>query len=291
MNLEALRTFLQVVETRSLVAASRRLHVTQSTVTARLNALEKEIGQKLLHRGKSGAELTSAGFAFERYAQVMTQLWRQARYEVSLPKGFEGVCNVGLEFDLWRGVGQRFLDHLRRHRPKIALALWPGEHRQVDRWLKTGLIDLAFCYLPPSAEGFASRVLFDDELILVSSARRSPAALGTGYVYVDHGDEFRRQHAAAFPGENTSALTIASSDWAVDHLLSNGGSGYLPRRHVGELIRQGRLHAVKGVPSFKRRVYLVEATQTVARWAWYEPAIGAVTSPRTRAVTPSAQRY
>jgi LysR family transcriptional regulator, flagellar master operon regulator len=290
MNLEALRTFLQVVETRSLVAASRRLHVTQSTVTARLNALEEEIGQKLLHRGKSGAELTSAGFKFERYAQVMTQLWRQARYEVSLPKGFEGVCNVGLEFDLWRGVGQRFLDYLRRHRPKIALALWPGERRQVDRWLKTGLIDLAFCYMPQSAEDFASRVLFEDELILVSSAPHAPPALGADYVYVDHGDEFRRQHAAAFPGESTSAITIASSDWAVDHLLRNGGSGYLSRRHIDDPVRRGRLHAVKGVPSFKRRVYLVEATHTVARWAWYESAIGAVTSRETRERTRAARR-
>jgi DNA-binding transcriptional LysR family regulator len=278
MNLEILRTFLQVVETRSLVAASRNLHVTQSTVTARLNALEEEIGQKLLHRGKSGAELTSAGFKFERYAQVMTQLWRQARYEVSLPKGFEGVCNVGLELDLWRGVGQRFLDHLRRHRPKIALALWPGERRQVDRWLKTGLIDLAFCFMPPSAEDFSSRVLFDDELILVSSLRRASAALGAGYIYVDHGDEFRRRHAAAFPGESTSALTIASSDWALDHLLSNGGSGYLSRRYVEDLILGGRLHAVKGAPTFKRRIYLVEAAETVARWSWYESAIGAVSS-------------
>jgi DNA-binding transcriptional LysR family regulator len=290
MNLEGLRTFLQVVETRSLVAASRRLHVTQSTVTARLNALEEEIGQKLLHRSKAGAELTSAGFKFERYAQVMTQLWRQARYEVSLPKGFEGVCNVGLEFDLWRGVGQRFLDHLRRHRPKIALALWPGERRQVDRWLKTGLIDLAFCYMPQSTEDFASRVLFEDELILVSSSPRAPAALGADYVYVDHGDEFRRQHAAAFPGESTSAITIASSDWAVDHLLRSGGSGYLSRRHIDDPVRRGRLHAVKGVPSFKRRVYLVEATQTVAQWAWYESAIGAVTLRETREKTPAARR-
>ena len=64
----------------------------------------------------------------------------------------------------------------------------------------------------------------------------------------------------------------------MDHLVSNGGSGYLPRRHVSEPMRRGRLHAVKGVPSFKRRVYLVEATQTVARWAWYEAAIDAVTA-------------
>ena len=276
MNLEELRTFLEVIETRSLVAASRRLHVTQSTVTARLNALETEMGQKLLHRGKSGTELTSSGFKFKRYAEVMVQLWGQARYEVSLPKGFEGVCNVGLEFDLWRGVGQRFLDHVRRECPKIALALWPGAQQQIDRWLNTGLIDLAFCYVPQAGENFASRVLMDDELILVSSTAGAPAALDAAYVYVDHGDEFRRQHAAAFPGETTSAVTIASADWAVDHLLRNGGCGYLSRRHVHTYLDRGELHAVPEAPSFKRRVYLVETRQTVSRWQWYESAIRAI---------------
>jgi LysR family transcriptional regulator, flagellar master operon regulator len=273
MNLDNLRTFLAVIETRSLVSASRRLHVTQSTVTARLNALEQEIGQKLLHRGKSGTELTSAGFKFERYAQVMVQLWRQARYEVSLPLGFEGVCNLGLEFDLWRGLGQRFLDYVRSRCPKIAIALWPGEQHEIDRWLKTGLIDLAFCYALTPGGDFKSRVLLDDELILVSSRRGARAELDAGYVYVDHGDEFRRQHAAAFPSETTSALTIASSDWAIDHLLSNGGSGYLSRRHAAHFLARAKLHAVRGAPSFKRRVYLLESAQAVAQWPWYEAAI------------------
>jgi LysR family transcriptional regulator, flagellar master operon regulator len=280
MNLDELRTFLEVVDARSLVAASRRLHVTQSTVTARLNTLEQEIGQKLLHRGKSGAELTSAGFKFERYAQVMVQLWRQARYEVSLPKGFEGVCNVGLEFDLWRSVGQRLLDHMRRRCPKVAVAIWPGEQQQLDRWLKIGLIDLAFCYMPQAGEDFASRVLFDDELILVSRTPEALATLDAAYVYVDHGDEFRRQHAAAFPTESTSAITIASSDWAIDYLLKNGGSGYLPRRHVASFLRRGRLQRVSHAPSFKRRVYLVESAHTVAGWPWYEAAIAALTARR-----------
>ena len=56
MSFDEIRTFLAIIETGSLVAASRRLHVTQSTVTARMNALEAELGQKLLHRVKSGAE-------------------------------------------------------------------------------------------------------------------------------------------------------------------------------------------------------------------------------------------
>jgi DNA-binding transcriptional LysR family regulator len=277
MNLEELRTFLEVVDAGSLVTASRRLNVTPSTVTARINALEAEVGQKLLHRNKSGTELTSPGFKLKRYAEVMVQLWRQARYEVSLPKGFQGVCNVGLEFDLWRQVGERFLDHVRAHCKAIAVAAWPGEQSQLDRWLNIGLIDLAFCYVPQTGQNFASRVLFDDELILVSSNAAASPDLDQSYVYVDQGDEFRRQHAAAFPGDTTSAITIASADWAVDHLLRNGGSGYLPRRHVAGLIVDRRLHEVADAPRFRRRVYLVESAQTVQKWDWYETAVAAVT--------------
>ena len=148
MNLNEVRTFLEVIENGSLVAASQRLNVTQSTVTARISALEEEVGQKLIHRYKSGAELTSAGFKFRRYAEVMTQLWRQARYEVSLPKGFVGVCNLGLDFDLWDDAGRTFLEFVRTNAPGVALAIWPGEQRQLDRWLSIGLIDVAFCYAP-----------------------------------------------------------------------------------------------------------------------------------------------
>jgi DNA-binding transcriptional LysR family regulator len=272
MNFDEIQTFLAIIETGSLVAASRRLHVTQSTVTARMNALEAELGQKLLHRIKSGAELTSAGFKFQRYAEVMTQLWRQARHEVALPVGFEGVCNVGLEFDLWRDVGQNFLDHLRVHCPKVALALWPGEQTQLDRWLKNGLIDVAFCFVPQASEKFSSRVLFDDELILVSSIGRSRAETESGYVFVDLGDEFRRKHAEAFP-DRTAGITVASSAWAVEHLVKNGGSGYLPRRHTGSLLETRKFTVVADAPVFRRRVYAVESIDAVRHWGWYEEAI------------------
>ncbi|MGE3873556.1 MAG: LysR family transcriptional regulator [Parvibaculaceae bacterium] len=271
MNLDELRTFLEVIETGSLVSAARRLNVTPSTVTARINGLEEEIGQKLLHRSKSGAELTSPGFKFRRYAEVMVQLWGQARYEVSLPKGFEGVCNVGLEFDLWRGLGQRFLGHVREHCPAIAVAVWPGEQRMIDRWLSIGLVDIAFCYAPQAAEEFASRALFDDDLVMVSREKAARPVLDANYVYVDHGDEFRRQHAAVFPGDLASALTIASSDWALDYLLRMGGTGYLPARHVEE----GRLFKVEHAPVFSRRVYVVEKAQTVRGWDWYPAALEA----------------
>ena len=49
MNIISLQTFLAIVETGSLVRASKKMNVTQSTVTARLKTLEEELGQTRSH--------------------------------------------------------------------------------------------------------------------------------------------------------------------------------------------------------------------------------------------------
>jgi LysR family transcriptional regulator, flagellar master operon regulator len=273
MNLDELRTFLEVIDSGSLAAAAPRLNVTPSTVTARINTLEEQLGCRLLHRNKAGTELTAAGFRLQRYAELMTQLWRQARYDVGLPPGVEGACNVGLEFDLWRDVGSRFLDHIREHAPGIAVALWPGEQRQLKRWLDIGLIDVALGYVAEAGEGFTSRLLIEDELVLVSARRGASAEIDDAYVFVDHGDEFRRQHAEAFPVARPSRVTIAASDWALEYLQRTASKGYLPTRVVAPLVAAGRLHRVDAAPRFLRRVYLVESARAVREWSWYEAAV------------------
>ena len=48
MNLAHVQTFVVAVETGNLNKTARKLNVTQSTVTARIDALENLIGQKLL---------------------------------------------------------------------------------------------------------------------------------------------------------------------------------------------------------------------------------------------------
>ena len=97
MNLSELRTFLTIVETGSLIRASERLNVTQSTVTARLKSLEEEVGQSLITRNKSGAVMTAAGVRLHRYADTIANLWQQARQETALPDGMAGTCNLACE--------------------------------------------------------------------------------------------------------------------------------------------------------------------------------------------------
>lgn len=278
MNLVELSTFLSVVELKSLARAAERLNVTQSTVTARIDSLERRLGQKLLHRHKSGSELTSAGFKLVRYAEVVTQLWRQAQYEVGLPQGFTGVCNVGCYFDLWEGLVARFVDHVRRRRPDVAIAVWPGDQRSIDHWLDTGLVDLAFCYSPDARGSYAIRDIAVDELVRVEVAPptgNGPEAPQPAYVYVDYGEQFRRDHAVTFAGEPPAAVTLASCRWAIDHLMRTGGSCYLPRRHVAEL-EATSFHIPEAAPVLRQTIFLVENASVTQQWPWLAEAVAAL---------------
>ena len=107
MNIVSLHTFIAIVETGSLVRASEKMNVTQSTVTARLKILEQDLGQVLLNRHKSGTTLTPAGSKLLRYARVMTGLWRQAQNEAGLPDGMDSLFSFGCHSDLWSGAGKR----------------------------------------------------------------------------------------------------------------------------------------------------------------------------------------
>ena len=61
MDITIIRTFLAVVETGSFVSAAAHVHVTQSTVSMRIRALEDQLGVKVFARNKNGASLTKTG--------------------------------------------------------------------------------------------------------------------------------------------------------------------------------------------------------------------------------------
>src|SRR3977135_3665396 len=69
MLLVHIEGFLEVARFSSVSRAAEALYVTQPTLTARLHALERELGERLFRRGRRGMALTDAGRAFLPYAE------------------------------------------------------------------------------------------------------------------------------------------------------------------------------------------------------------------------------
>lgn len=72
-NLEAVATFLKVIETGGFGSAARELGVTQSTVSRRVSELERHLGSKLLERTTRRIMLTERGVRYSEAAQVFVR--------------------------------------------------------------------------------------------------------------------------------------------------------------------------------------------------------------------------
>ncbi|MGC1497472.1 MAG: LysR family transcriptional regulator, partial [Sulfitobacter sp.] len=110
MDITLIKTFVEVANTGSFVAACDRLFVTQSAVSLRVQRLEDSLGHLLFTRSKAGAVLTPEGKQFERYALSLLKIWEEAKQQIAIPEGYSRAIAIGAQYSLWPRLGFRWMD-------------------------------------------------------------------------------------------------------------------------------------------------------------------------------------
>jgi DNA-binding transcriptional LysR family regulator len=263
MDIELARTFVEIVSTGSFIKAADRLHVAQTTVSARVRLLEQQLGRPLFVRNKGGASLTPAGEQFLRFAPTFVQLWQRARQQVAVPEGHRAVLTVGSEVSLWQPLLIDWVKMMRRSHPDIALRVHVDVPQDLITHVATGLVDIAIIYAPQYRPGLEVDLLLEEELVLVTTDLKHYRANGPGYVHVEWGPEFSLHYGASFPDVMPS-MVANLGPLALSYVLSEGGSGYFRLRAVKPYLDSGHLHLVPDAPHFSFPVYAVHSTNADA---------------------------
>jgi DNA-binding transcriptional LysR family regulator len=264
MDLDLIRTFLAVYETGNFNRAAGQLHVTQSTVSSRIQSLEAEIGQVLFRRSRAGTEVTTAGRRFYRHATTLMRVWLHTRQEMVLPEVLEQILTVGGQFTLWDELLVGWLPWMRRNLPEVAIRAEIGVPEFLMQRLVDGTLDIGVMYSPQNRAGFSVDKLLDDRLVAVATDPDSPGPGDDGYIFVDWGPEFLAEHAQAFPDTPLPAVSVSHGMLALAHMLNCGGSAYLPLRTVLGHLNAGRLHRAREAPAFRRPAYVVYPTDSAS---------------------------
>ncbi len=169
MHISLARTFLAIADAGSFLEAASRLHVTQSTISARIKALEAQLGKALLERSKAGARTHPAGQQFHKHALALVRLWEHARLEVGLSAEHRDHLAAGGQSSLWDGFLLPWTAWMRQNIPDIAVTGSTGSSATLMDRLIEGTLDLAVMYRPANRPGLIIEHLFDEELVLVSS--------------------------------------------------------------------------------------------------------------------------
>ncbi|MDI3324783.1 LysR family transcriptional regulator [Pontibacterium granulatum] len=257
MNINHMKAFLEVARNGSFQTAAENLHITQSTVSARIKVLEDLLNTTLFHRKRDGSELTPAGKNFVRYATTAVRAWEQAKQEIALPEELEAMISLGVQLNLWQQITPAWIEQMQNNAPAIGTRVVMDYSDSLLAQLADGELDLALTYVKRQQAELHCELLMEDTLVLVATEPRGvQKGWVADYVFVDWGDEFREAHALAYPDTQAPRLSVGIGMVGLDYILNYGGAGYFPERMVERFVDQERLFYVDGAPTFSRPVYL-----------------------------------
>jgi len=256
MDMNQVKTFLAVAANGSFLGAATRLHVTQSTVSSRIQGLESYLGAILFVRNRSGASLTPAGRRFVHHAKAFILTLEQARHDVGLPSRYRASITIGARIALWEVLLPRWVGEMRRTSPDISIRSEIGFEEDLMRRVIEGTMDVALMYTPQHSPGIHVQHLFDETLVLLTTDPKKNWP-DEDYIYVDWGPAFYAQHSSSYPDLERPAQVVNIGWLGVQIIISNGGSCFVPKRMAEPLIRSGKLFHMPDSPQFKLPTYMV----------------------------------
>lgn len=148
-DLDLLRTFLAVVETRHFTAAGRLLGVSQSTISQHIRRLELATGRKLLARDTHTVTLTADGGLMARFAKDIVEANQRAADYFSDHVTRDRV-RFGVSEDLVLTGLPRILSDFQAANPLLSIELSVGLTETLYNKLDSGRLDLVFAKRRPA---------------------------------------------------------------------------------------------------------------------------------------------
>jgi LysR family hca operon transcriptional activator len=224
MELRHLRYFVAVAEEGSLtVAAQKRLHTAQPSLSRQIHDLELEIGAQLLNRGPRGIELTAAGRVFLDHARIallqVEAAGEAARRAAQPPRtSFAIGFLTGYEMDWLPAV----MEILHTELPSTEVTIHSQDSPDLAAGLMRGKIDLAFLRPEKQAPGLKFRLLRKDPLIVLMPHDHALAARSS----------IRPQDIASEIFIGTSATRAPTLRTAIDEYAKRTGITLKPQHQA-----------------------------------------------------------
>ncbi|MDA3642611.1 LysR substrate-binding domain-containing protein [Saccharopolyspora indica] len=260
MELSDLRIFAAVARAGGITRAAAELHTVQSSVSARVAGLERELGATLLRRHARGVTLTAAGEQFLDYARRITALADEA-VRIARDETPCGPLRIGA---METTAGIRLPPVLEAYTaawPEVDLSVLTGPTDALVAQVKDHALDGALVAGPVGDRELHEEEIFTEELAVITAARHCDLddALHIPRLLVFRaGCSYRRrlESVARARGAEPKILEYGSAEGILGCVAAGLGITMLPRELVERsgLRHRLRLHRATPVPTvFIRR--------------------------------------
>lgn len=271
MELAQLEAFVQVAAHRSFSRAAEALFLTQPSVTARIQSLEKELGEELFERSGRTVRLTDSGAAFLPYAERALKLIQEGRDALEALRNAEfGHLRLGAALTVSTYVLPRILRAFRSRYPGVEVTVNSGRSDQVLELVLNDEVHLGIgrALVHPEVETVP---LYDDEVVLIAGANHPFTAarsvtmeeLGEQpLILYDRGSSYYDLTQSAFRDAGVvlkQAMELDTLEAAKKMAEEGLGVALLPRVAVERELRLGILTEIPltDAPELRRPITLI----------------------------------
>lgn len=250
-----------VAKLRSFSLAAEQLHTTQANVSARIAALERELGVPLLMRSSRDVCLTPQGMSALEGAQNVVQTLADFRRKVCGSDQVSAHVIVGVTDSIATSVVPLFIEYLHISHPQVTLELRAETSRNLSAKLFDGQIHLAFLMGPIAGHDIVNMDLINLACTWVANPdfdlprRRIDVAELASYPIISFPPDsipyaILRNYFRREVFQNIS-ITTSNSVSTIINLVKRGmGVAVLPEVVVEDDIAAGRLQRIETIQSF-----------------------------------------
>jgi LysR family transcriptional regulator, hydrogen peroxide-inducible genes activator len=246
-TLRQLQYLKLLAEHRSFSRAAEAAHVTQPTLSAGVQELEKILGAPVVDRARAGVILTPIGEeAVSRASDILARAEDLVQAAKSAGQPLSGRFRLGVIPTIAPFLLPKALPALRTRFPKLKLFLREDQTLKLIAALKAGALDAALIALPYDTQGLETAVVGEDELMaalpanhaLLGQGAISPERLAEAGIILLEDGHCLREHVLANCGieppkpNDEGTFTATSLPTLVQMIGSGLGVSFLPAMAV-----------------------------------------------------------
>ncbi len=253
MNSEELKTFIFLSKVKNFTLAAEKLGIAQSTVTNRINELEKEVCKRLFLRGAKTVKLTEAGEIFLRYAERILELENTSIDEINALSNHNRKFSIGAINATYEAYVKPLVDTCLKGNTITSVKVMLGHSLDLIQQLQDNMVDMVFSAIPLKRMGYACDVFDVDRVALVckKGTNEYPDGISKAqlakipYLMCDltlsEAGVFIR---SLFPKNHVFRLDVDNSSKLIPYLENGLGYSFLPYRLIKDKLEGGALEEV-----------------------------------------------
>jgi DNA-binding transcriptional LysR family regulator len=168
MNLEYLRTYIEVIRSGSFSKVARKLSISQPAVSFQIQKLEQELGVSLIDRKQRTLTMTDAGKRLLAFAEHFDKEYQALIYDFEqIKEDVTGNLNIIASNIPGTHILPSILGGFERQHPSVKMKLEVTDSVRVIEAVNNGDYDIGFCGVLPEYEGLEAEKIAEDEIVLI----------------------------------------------------------------------------------------------------------------------------